>query len=81
MSSASSNTLRGDMRNNNRKGFGYPDVHFHASPKGCAGLVVPSIDDTTAHMFSFRSRLVRASGLPDIDGEFLFGSGKGKKLY
>lgn len=52
------------------------DVHFQASPKGCAGLVIPGINDTAAHMFSFRGRLVGAGGLLDIDGEFLFGSAK-----
>lgn len=55
------------------EGLGSLDVHFQASPEGRAGLMVPRVDDATAHMFPFRGRLVRAGGLFDVDREFLFG--------
>lgn len=58
------------------RGLGDLDVHFQASPKGCAGLVIPGVNDTAAHMLSFRGGLVGAGGLLDIDGEFLFGPAK-----
>lgn len=51
------------------------DVHFHASPEGLGGLVVPGVDDATSHMFSFRGCFFGIGSLSDIDSELGLRSG------
>ena len=50
------------------------DVHFHTSPEGLGGLVVPCIDNSAAHMLSFRGRFFSVGGFPNVDSELGLGS-------
>jgi hypothetical protein len=47
-------------------------LHFHASPKGSARLVVPSVDDAASNMLSLGRSLVCARSLFDVDGKLRF---------
>jgi hypothetical protein len=51
------------------------DLHFDASPEGLRGLVVPSVDDASSHMFALGGDLVAVGGLFYVDGKLLVGLG------
>ncbi len=51
------------------------DVHFHASPEGLRGLVVPRVDDARSDMFAFRCCLLYARSFTDVYGKVGLGSG------
>lgn len=48
--------------------------HFHASPEGLGGLVVPRVDDAAPYMLAFRRGFLNARRLSDIDGQLALGS-------
>ena len=50
------------------------DAHFHASPEGLRGLVVPRVDDAGSDMFAFRCCLLYARSFTDIYGKVGLGS-------
>ena len=52
----------------------FSDVHFHASPEGLRGLVVPRVDDARSDMFAFRCCLLYARSFADVYGKVGLGS-------